>query len=229
MQSLKKWQKYNNAEVTARKGKIMNSTNDNTVVETWLPIFPGFYGTLYEPNEEMDIQYVNDEREEQGKEPLDFDDFEFDYKGYQLEICKSFTSVIEDLLFDKGLVASMVYQKVNSPREYNFANDNVDIQVTLTSDNITAIMKAVKDNWGKWGEYLKEKYTSYDGFSSFYSNNTEDWNIRESLQDGHKLGAILQFLLLVDAGEEHDLDIYDDVTQDIHLSCSNYEELIKAA
>ena len=45
-------------------------------------------------------------------------------------------------------------------------------------------------------EYIKERYTSRDGFISHYSNNAEDWITRESFKDSHKLGQILNFLLL---------------------------------
>jgi hypothetical protein len=48
----------------------------------------------------------------------------------------------------------------------------------------------------EWKEYLKQTYTSRDGFISHHSNNpdAEEWDIETALTDRHNAGAILEFL-----------------------------------
>ena len=50
---------------------------------------------------------------------------------------------------------------------YNFANDNMDLDVTFSKKDV---MEAVNKDVPKFDEFLKERYSSRDGFNSFTSN-----------------------------------------------------------
>ena len=53
-------------------------------VGTYLPVFPGFYNTIFEFNDEdQEIDYYNDERESKGLSELEYDQFDFDYRAYR--------------------------------------------------------------------------------------------------------------------------------------------------
>lgn len=169
-------------------------------IETFLPVFPGFYGTIFEADEEIEISGINDERESKGLERLSYnDDIEFDYGTYNQDVCEGAVSFIEGELIKLGLVKWIKFQTMHSPREYNFGNDSINVEIGA---NVRAISKYVNSHVKEFREYVKEHYTSYDGFISFYSNNADDWcmntkNFMSGL-DGHTLGAILEFICEVE-------------------------------
>ena len=40
--------------------------------ETYLPVFTGFYGTIFEPDESSEIEGINELRESKGLKPIDY-------------------------------------------------------------------------------------------------------------------------------------------------------------
>ena len=194
-------------------------------VETYLPVFSGFYGTIWEASEDQEIDYINELREEKGLEPVDFDAIDFDYAGYNLHAAKEVTNAVEDLL--KDYVKSINFQKLVSPREYNFANDSINVEIELTQKNVAKIKAFLKDNKEDFATYLHEHYTSCSGFISSYPNTIEDFcgNLKEALQHRHKLGSILNFIAMHEDGNDTELNLYYRCN-DLNLSATNYSELI---
>ena len=164
-------------------------------VKTWLPIFPGFYNTIFE----FDDDYLVYDLEEQGitDKQLEFlwnsDYYSELIKEYRQETARNCTDVICMQLINLDLVKNIQYEAIESPREYNFKNDGINVEIDIKFKNIMNYLKSNKD---KFSIYLKEKYTSYDGFASSYSSYIEDWLKPESLKHTHKLGSILHFILL---------------------------------
>ena len=81
-------------------------------IETWLPVFPGFYGTYYEPDEKNETEYINDEREKNKLTELPYDAIIFDYREYENNISELACNVIESELSE--FVTKIVYQKLAS-------------------------------------------------------------------------------------------------------------------
>ena len=84
------------------------------------------------------------------------------------------------------------------------------------------------NNYKNWDKYIKDNFTSYDGFFSYYSNdvNNKDWNINNILnnkEDNHKLEYILDFIAINEDINEY--DIFED--NEVYLSVKNYNELIE--
>jgi len=194
-------------------------------VETYLPVFSGFYGTIWEPNEDSEIEYINEERERKGLEPVDFDAIDFDYSGYREHAAKQITYAVEDHL--KDFVKSIKFQELRSPREYNFANDSINVEITLTQKNVKVIRDFLKTNKEAFANYLRDTYTSRSGFISFYPNYIEGFcgDLKEALQDKHKLGSILNFIAFFEDGNETELNLYYRCN-DLNLQATNYSELI---
>lgn len=161
-------------------------------VDTWLPVFPGFYGTIFEPDESNEIEHWNTERTNKGLTELEFDQFEFDYESYESEYGKQSTGIFHEYI--KYFVSEMNYQDISSPREYNFKNDSINIECVFTLKDLYRIKKLIKKYSKQWSEYLKGNYTNYDGFMSWHSNKVEDWDINECINDSHCAGAILDFI-----------------------------------
>lgn len=196
-------------------------------IATWLPCFSGFYGTIWEPEETQEMEYVNDEREKKGLEPVKWDDIKFDYDDYHLQVVKGIARRLEvDYL--KPFVQSITIEKIVSPREYNFANDSANVIVTLCTANEKRILKYLSTHEDKWAQWLKDRYTSRSGFMSSYPNYIQEYMQDEPLAHEHKLGAILDFIARNEANENDsegiEMDLYSNVEK--YLSAINYDELV---
>ncbi len=171
----------------------------NEIIGSWLPCFNGYYGSVYreygDEQENAEVEYVNEQREEAGKKPsVMWDDLEIDYSGYFKEISEHITEFITDGLKGLGVITDYDSMVLKSPKEYNFQNDSIELNFHLTEENKDRIMQYLKENEEKFSSFIKDNYTSYDGFWSHYSNDYKEWIDREALNDSHKLGKILKFI-----------------------------------
>lgn len=200
-------------------------------IETYLPVFSGFYCGYFESH----VDYLAEMEYEYYKEnycnDLDFDDLDFDYQSFYNDCAECMVFEVRDELVSLGFVSDIDYQRINSPKYYNFANDSIYVEVKLKDNNITNIMNYLNENTEEFSEYLKSKYTSCDGFISSYSNEVEDWLTPISLEHTHKLGSILDFILENEEFDESELtfrvmEIYSPtlkIKNDIEQLISSYE------
>lgn len=154
--------------------------------KTWLPLFGGFYNTIWE----LDTEYVTDSN---GK-IIDFDRMILDNEGWEKACCEHIISELNYQLSDFSL--RMRFESIHSPKYYNFSNDSCNVVVDVDEK---AISKYIYENQSSFEDYLREKYTSYDGFNSRYSNRFADWEedtqqFKNYSEDNHLLGSILQFI-----------------------------------
>lgn len=149
-------------------------------VQTYLPLFRGFYNSHWsEPSfyGEEDIFDL----------PKDKEFWEFvDWKRYYNHISKEMCYEVQSLLSD--FVSDIEFERLVSPKYYNFSNDTIYCEITFDEDKV---MQYIKDNYEKFSEYIRYAYTSRDGFISFHSNDPQDW-MKD--WDEHKVGSILQFI-----------------------------------
>ena len=192
-------------------------------IKTHLPIYNGNYGTIWQdaPNEEYEVEHINELRAEKNLKPIEFDDIEFDYKNFYNELSELITNEVEFQL--KDYVHSIKYLKLNSPKYYNYSNDSIECEI---APNMEAIKEYINKYQEEWSQYLKDNYTSYDGFCSFHSNDykSEEWELNTACKDYHKLGAVLEFIAQNESIEEY--DIYDSVIGNICIDILNYDTLI---
>ena len=115
-----------------------------------------------------------------------------DYPAYRQAMAKEITDSICYELMGQGLITKWEFQDMVSPRTYNFRNDSIDIEVTADINHLIGLCKKHPD----FEQYIKDRYTSYDGFSSSYTNDPDLW--LEDIDDcnqNHKIGGMLQFLI----------------------------------
>lgn len=171
-------------------------------IKTWLPVFPGFYGTNFEPDEESVIEH-----------PYKFDDYDFFYDDYQKDCSKECVNAIQAKLKELGFNCKVVFEQLRSPREYNFSNDAIDVTFKISESFIKKLKKYCTENVGDFDEYL-ERYKSCSGFISHYSHMFTDWldyiNPECLENNAHILGALLDFVLTNENYQAHDL--YEDVS-----------------
>lgn len=198
-----------------------------TKFKTYLPLFSGFYNTLFESdNEDNEIEDINNIRESLDKKPITYDDCNFDYKTYQNEISENCCSVIEDKLTEfLGVKCTIEFEVLVSPKFYNFTNDSINCTINVDKK---IVLKTLIDNSESFKEYIKDKYTSRSGFMSFYSNDADDWIDdfkKDDFDDEHKIGSILEFVLLTN--DYKDEDLYFDCMdlEYVGIYATNYEEL----
>ena len=162
--------------------------------QTFLPVFNGFYNTLFENiidnATDNAIEYYN----EQNNTSLNYDDF--NYNLIKNEISKDAVSKIEDKLNEIGINCSIKYENLVSPREYNFRNDSINIEINFKK--FSQVIEILEQNYDSFSKYIKEHYTSSDGFISSFSSYASDWmeDLSENAEnETHKVGAVLNFIL----------------------------------
>lgn len=219
----------------------MTATTTTTKIKTWLPVFPGFYNTLFGPQFDNELQDLK----EQGHLPdtAGVGDllWGWDNPGYETAvvkaICESLTTRRRNPYFppEAGIINCELEQIV-SPKEYNFVNDSANVTFEIDLALFAPWIRAyLKDNAKAWEDHLFRHYRSRDGFISCYPHDPAEWQpFIDALLDGqempethgwhsrgipeeHLLGRLLEFYLL-NEDEETDMKMYYDVGDCVYVS-----------
>jgi hypothetical protein len=215
--------------------ETIDAVKNGIAVSTWMPMFPGFYGTFYDDEHYIDWNYeleyfegedfrYNDDRI---FENVTYDDVDFDYDRYKTDIVASFSDSLVQYLSEHKIVSYIGSLEIVSPRYYNFSNDSVNCDIYLNEENIVNIHNYIYASKEEFSQFVKDNYTSCDGFISSYSNSFEDW---ERYTDGfkfnndgdysHYLGKVLEFItksLLEEDGED-EMMFYYNVSEHVYGS-----------
>ena len=119
------------------------------------------------------------------------------FKAVILERATDFiTDEVKPLLVDLGLgIIDIKVVGMYSPKYYNFETDTLNFDLVtddkFTDNIIDVINKLEQSERADFSKFLKDNYTSYDGFTSFTDNNIPD--LIESIKDGEEreIGAFL--------------------------------------
>ena len=198
-------------------------------IETWLPVFPGFYGTIFEANIENELWEQNEGRDKELPN-IEYDDLEFNNAQYEEDVVKECVNFIESNLKELWLISAIRFQGISSPKEYNFTNDSGNVEIDLSDDNILNIQKYIVDNETQYRKWLSNNYTSYDGFSSWYSNEVSDWyeytnDFSDFLRKTHYLGSVLEFVCWNEKITAEDMREGYDIYESSY--CQDRKEMVK--
>lgn len=162
-------------------------------------LFEGFYesnlynsDTLYSIAESMDIP--------EGYE-LDL----YDYNGFTKEIGKKAVSLLESYLPDNDVIQSMTFRDIDSPSYYNFETDKLLIDIDF--DEAALKKYCLGEYVEEFGEYLRDTYSSYDGFTSFVPNNVPDFKKFLMEKDERAYDMMLEFYLLENLDKYYEEDL----------------------
>lgn len=199
------------------------NNNELTVIGTWTPCFCGFYNTVFDPELAIDreIESLNDERKSNGLDSLTYGEYDrigFDYKEYESEVARQFALHIMSELKSKGFVTDHSFDGVNSPKEYNFRNDEGHVSISLTRSNIAKILNYLRNNKEAFSERLIAKHTSRSGFISFQSNELSDWLNKDEFLDSYGLGFVLEFIYMNIEEFDSTYDVCTSLYYDIEAS-----------
>lgn len=129
--------------------------------------FPGFYeSTLYNSDSEY---YASEVLSENG-ESYELKDFE----GFKNAVGREAAKILYESLSLEcyDIIKDVKFNSINSPRFYNFETDKLILKVKL---NKRGLLRWIKEYKTDFNSYLKENYTSRDGFWSFIENNFNDF------------------------------------------------------
>ena len=109
----------------------------------------------------------------------DFDEFERRVGEYATDI------IYESLpLPSFSLITSMKFVGISSPKFYNFETDRLMIEITYDDDALASY--CFEHNRNEFQIYLRQNFTSYDGFHSFIANNITEF--KEQMEDEESSG-----------------------------------------
>ena len=187
-------------------------------VQTFLPVFNGFYNTLFENLIDNAVDGAIEYHNEQNGTELIYDDFNFNFDSIMQEICKDAVSKIEEKLNEIGINCTIIYENLVSQREYNFSNDSINIEINFKK--FSRVIEILEQNFDSFAQYIKDNYTSCSGFISNHSSYASNWIedlIENTENEANKVGAVLDFILQ-EIEEYKDEDLYFDL-------CENYYEI----
>ena len=198
-----------------------------------LPWFYGYYGSIWDSSE-VDVSYeidsINQERHANGLEgEVEYDDIEWNWDGYYAELNTAITSAVEQFVNWCGIECEFKFKQLDSPREYNFTNDEIIVDATFPKP--IQLWRKIIQHKAAIEKYIKERFTSRDGFISFVSNDINEW--REDYNNGDKhipiyLWTVLEVILAEEsktALDEFCLEGDNEVMAASYVYAANYMEL----
>jgi hypothetical protein len=178
--------------------------------------FSGFYESWYssEIDEVGDREAEHFAEKDTAEQPeelriseSDYADILFhvtDYSAAHHDIARQYVPAFDELASEAiGFPLGLEFEKMDSPREYNFATDRIYAYITL--ETVQALRQYVKPE--TMAAVIRERFTSYDGFISSYSNDAAEWAEKPLDEyDHNELGTLL-IAAMRDAGMGGDWDM----------------------
>ena len=168
--------------------------NTTTPVKTYLLStipFAGFYETCHSEQLEQllnvsdyDFDNATDNEETPEQVQARYDAIEWTTEQ------NTYASCYSDCLSDATGI-TFVYESIHSPKSYNFVTDSIYVKIEL--NEVLKMFNKITHNSNLLENYIQENFTSCDGFSSFYSNDIQDWYAKPVHEyDHNEVGAIIE-------------------------------------
>jgi hypothetical protein len=204
------------------------------------PRFSGFYddGELY------DIEYICDLKSEDAeldRQLMESDLYDcycdkiasfIDYKSTYQNVAKK---LVDEIYRDElGKFAEKVeYAYLWSPQYYNYSTDKIYMEVTMSDKKLHRIENQCFNKMADlFDNFLKENFSSYDGFISFIENKIDEFKDRYfELKNGSDenqyslyLGILFEFLFIQ---ERYSMWVYPSDIESLYECIEYYEALDK--
>ena len=193
----------------------------------------GMYDSLLSPDNLIN-DYEIDEDKDSGYIKFDSNEYWsnlFDISKFRAEILTLATDYIKDEIKPilTGLklgISDIETVSINSPKFYNFECDilyfDLIVEDQFNNNIIDKINNLSTDELNRFNTYLKDNYSSYDGFVSFTSNNSLDVINNVQNYDERDISAFLNWYVFDFLNEIDE----DDWFKYVHQNISNYSEFI---
>ena len=142
--------------------------------EIAMPLFTGFYYSIfcqYETWYESEFDHLTQdqgETDDEAREILDACDTRPAELAVSQDLAYTFLTIWNDNFPDCQIELKFV--SLESPHSYNFATDEIIVQVEYDEKELEKLSHEID-----FETYIKDNFTSYDGFFSYYSNDSEEW------------------------------------------------------
>lgn len=156
-----------------------------TKLSTTIP-FDGFYESVHNLNINMALENTFGDKEGSG-EYKDYWEMVIDYRGIYNAYARQYTDKMAEEL---GI--GLEFEELVSPREYNFTTDRIFCQISL--EDAQKIRDKITDD--ELDAAIKERFTSYDGFASFYPNSLYEgvWLKPLDQWDHNQVGTLIEIV-----------------------------------
>lgn len=180
--------------------------------------FQGFYNSIHDElidntldrmleNDQADIPMLYSEKYEEDRNASELLWNTANYESICTEYSKEYVKAMNEYIKQElDIDLKLAFESMVSPREYNFMTDR--IFAWIPESKMLAIASQVDNK--VFDNLVKERFTSYDGFSSFYSNDSEsdEWYetpINE--MDHNQLQTIFEAWMLTKEFEYNEEDL----------------------
>lgn len=121
-------------------------------------------------------------------------------------------ALLEKFTDETGLQARVQPQsevQMESPREYNFTTDRLFIKVRSSDVSAWFAVSKKDDDHATLRNMIEERFTSRDGFASFYSNDLREWLAEKPVTqwDHNQLGTLFNALLELALGDDWEREL----------------------
>jgi hypothetical protein len=175
--------------------------------ELYTQRFGGFYESQWLNSDSVYNEVYNLEINSGVKLNLEKYDIDIDYNAFTEKVGKEYTNELESI-FKKALGYedfNMEFVRISSPREYNFATDQIVYNLTTKDDDkfFEVVRTKMREHYDELKDLIKERHTSYDGFFSFMSNNIDEWfdEVKENERRPY-LECVLEYLAEIYLNDE---------------------------
>ena len=154
-------------------------------------LFEGFYeSNLFNSDTEYNLnRYLNEDSENPKEYEIK------DFSGFCRKIAERVPLLLEsDLNVDSDILSDFCLLEIDSPRFYNYRTDRLVLSVNVDVELLKGY--AYSSHPIEFESYLKEHFTSYDGFISFVPNNLSDFLEWEETNQQSSIDVLIEFYLL---------------------------------
>lgn len=166
--------------------------------------FTGFYETIHGSKIDDHLEYYTESLSIEQAQDI-FENVKIDFKRFKHDYSESY---VKAFCSEYDLLKGLEFESVESPKFYNYSTDR--IFCNITPELIEFLWNQI--DLKTFDEIVKARFTSRDGFASFYSNDFEEWGPIENW-DHNQLGALLEAYCFdydqLDPARDHLDDIYD--------------------
>ena len=146
--------------------------------------FSGFYDSLHSSEVDQAIeQMFSDDSGEPNEGLSEVLQRQCDYRQVFTRYAKSYVEAFAA----EFKLTSLAFDELNSPSEYNFTTDRVFANISL--DDARRIYS--ETSAAALAQLAHDKFTSRDGFASFYDADVSTWGALETW-DHNQVGVLLQ-------------------------------------
>ena len=152
----------------------------------------GLYDSYLSPENMFDDYQINEDFEN-GDFDMTSEDFwdKFDNEKYTKEIQHQADNLLSGEIEAEGITIKIEVGELYSPRFYNYETDQVKLTVDYDKG---LILNFARENREGFNSFLKEHYSSYDGFSSSTANNYLEWFEDFTRDNVQSIGSVLTFI-----------------------------------